>query len=166
MNGSVLRTFLHTWPEEFRLANPTDPAQPVPASPGRRRRTPRARPARQTADGAALPLVMLHGWPSSFVQMLPIVPLLTTGAKPFDVVVISLPGYGFSDRPRQRGMDITRIADIVVEVMAQLDYPRSVPAAATSAPACCNNSHLTIPTGSSRCTCPAPIPLSAGSPTT
>jgi pimeloyl-ACP methyl ester carboxylesterase len=40
------------------------------------------------------------------------------------VVVISLPGYGFSDRPRLRGMDITRIADIVVEVMAQLDYLR------------------------------------------
>ena len=109
---------------------------------------------------------MLHGWPSSFVQMLPIAPLLTTGANPFEVVVISLPGYGFSDRPRLRGMDITRIADIVVEVMAQLDYPRSVPAAATSAPACCNNSHLTIRTGSSRCTCPAPIHISAGSPTT
>jgi pimeloyl-ACP methyl ester carboxylesterase len=93
---------------------------------------------------------MLHGWPSSFVQILPIVPFLTTGANPFDVVVISLPGYGFSDRPRQRGMDITRIADIVVEVMAQLDYPRSALAAVTSAPAYCNNSRSTIPTGSSR----------------
>src|SRR5215218_2803281 len=145
MNGSVPRSFVQTWLEEFRLANPTDPAQPVPASPGRRRRTPRARPARQTADGHGLPLVMLHGWPSSFVQILPIVPLLTTGANPFDVVVISLPGYGFSDRPRQRGMDITRIADIVVEVMAQLDYPRSALAAVTSAPAYCNNSRSTIP---------------------
>lgn len=72
------------------------------------------------------------------MHILPIAPLLTTGANPFDVVVISLPGYGFSDRPRLRGMDITRIADIVVEVIAQLDYPRSVPAAATSAPACCS----------------------------
>jgi hypothetical protein len=36
-------------------------------------------------------LVVLHGRPSSFVQMLPVVPLLTTGADPFDVVVISLP---------------------------------------------------------------------------
>jgi hypothetical protein len=36
---------------------------------------------------------MLHGWPSSFVQMLPIAPLLTTGVNPFHVVVISLPGY-------------------------------------------------------------------------
>ncbi|HEX3197579.1 MAG TPA: alpha/beta hydrolase, partial [Propionibacteriaceae bacterium] len=78
----------------------------------------------KAVDGAGLPLVLLHGWPSSFVQMLPIVPLLTTGANPFDVVVISLPGYGFSDRPRQRGMDLTRIAEIVVEVMDRLGYPR------------------------------------------
>jgi hypothetical protein len=36
------------------------------------------------------------------------------GSDPFDVVVISLPGYGFSDRPRHRGMDLIRIAEIVV----------------------------------------------------
>jgi pimeloyl-ACP methyl ester carboxylesterase len=76
-------------------------------------------PHAKAVDGAGLPLVVLHGWPSSFVQMLPVVPLLTTGADPFDVVVISLPGYGFSDRPRQRGMDLTRIAEIVVK-----DLPR------------------------------------------
>lgn len=51
---------------------------------------------------------MLHGWPSSFVHILPIAPLLTTGANPFDVVVISLLGYGFSDRPRLRGMHPNR----------------------------------------------------------
>jgi pimeloyl-ACP methyl ester carboxylesterase len=124
MNGSVLRSFVHTWLEEFDW-----PTQQL-----RLNQYPHllvnvdglgvhAMHAK-AADGIGLPLVMLHGWPSSFVQMLPVVPLLTTGANPFDVVVISLPGYGFSDRPRLRGMDLTRIADIVVEVMAQLGYPR------------------------------------------
>src|SRR5262249_53887606 len=45
----------------------------------------------------ALPLVLTHGWPSSFLEMTKIVPLLT--ARGFDVVVPSLPGCGFSDRP-------------------------------------------------------------------
>jgi pimeloyl-ACP methyl ester carboxylesterase len=90
--------------------------------------------ARHSAGGPTpLPLVLLHGWPSSFVQMLPIIPMLTRpadhGADPadaFDVVALSLPGYGFSDRPTQPGMDVARIAGIVVEVMAQLGYPRFV----------------------------------------
>jgi pimeloyl-ACP methyl ester carboxylesterase len=124
MNGSVLRSFVHTWAEEFDW-----PAQQI-----RLNQYPHLRVDvdglgvhalhARAVDGAGLPLVLLHGWPSSFVQMLPIVPLLTTGADPFDVVVISLPGYSFSDRPRQRGMDLTRIAEIVVEVMDRLGYSR------------------------------------------
>jgi hypothetical protein len=124
MNGSVLRSFVHTWLEEFDW----------PTQQTRLNQYSHLRVAvdglgvhilhAKAADGAGLPLVLLQGWPSSFVQMLPIVPLLTSGADPSDVVVISLPGYGFSDRPRQRGMDLTRIADIVVEVMALLGYPR------------------------------------------
>jgi hypothetical protein len=124
MNGSVLRSFVHTWAEEFDW-----PAQQI-----RLNQYPHLRVDvdglgvhalhARAVDGAGLPLVLLHGWPSSFVQMLPIVPLLTTGADPFDVVVISLPGYGFSDRPRQRGMNLTRIAEIVVEVMDRLGYSR------------------------------------------
>ena len=101
MNGSVLRSFVHTW-AGVRLAGPADSAQPVPASPGRRRRTRRA-PYAKAVDGAGLPLVVLHGWPSSFVQMLPVVPLLTTGADPFDVVVMSLPGYGFEPCAARHG---------------------------------------------------------------
>jgi pimeloyl-ACP methyl ester carboxylesterase len=79
----------------------------------------------------AMPVVALHGWPSSFVQMLPVLPLLTDpathGGEPgdaFDVVALSLPGYGFSDRPTAQGMDVARIAEVVVEVMAQLGYDR------------------------------------------
>ena len=124
MNGSVLRSFVHTWAEEFDW----------PIQQTRLNQYPHLRIDvdglgvhalhARAVDRAGLPLVLLHGWPSSFVQMLPIVPLLTTGADPFDVVVISMPGYGFSDRPRQRGMDLTRIAEIVVEVMDRLGYSR------------------------------------------
>ncbi|MGH9176508.1 MAG: epoxide hydrolase family protein, partial [Vicinamibacterales bacterium] len=56
-------------------------------------------------------LLLLHGWPSSFVQMLDILPLLADpaadGASPddsFDVIVASLPGFGFSSSPTNRKM--------------------------------------------------------------
>jgi pimeloyl-ACP methyl ester carboxylesterase len=59
------------------------------------------------------PLVITHGWPSCFAEMLKLVPLLTDpaahGGDPadaFDVVVPSLPGYGFSDRPTKPGMGL------------------------------------------------------------
>src|SRR5689334_5415073 len=51
-----------------------------------------------------IPVLMLHGWPSTFVQFEKIIPLLTESIDPsFDVVVASLPGYGFSDIPTERG---------------------------------------------------------------
>lgn len=80
----------------------------------------------------ALPLVLIHGWPSSFTEMLKVLPLLTDpaayGADPrdsFDVVVPSLPGYGYSDAPRSPGMSIWRAADLIYELMrGVLGYPR------------------------------------------
>lgn len=66
---------------------------------------------------APFPLVITHGWPSSFAEMLKIVPLLTDpvshGGKAedaFDVIIPSLPGYGFSGRPTSRGCNVQRIA--------------------------------------------------------
>ena len=66
-----------------------------------------------------IPLVITHGWPSTFVEMLKIIPLLTDpaahgadAADSFDVVAPSMPGYGFSDRPAQRGMSPIRIAEM------------------------------------------------------
>jgi pimeloyl-ACP methyl ester carboxylesterase len=78
-----------------------------------------------------LPLVITHGWPGSFLEMLKIIPMLTDpsshGGDPgdsFDVVVPSLPGYGFSDRPVQRGMNTFRAAELWVGLMAELGYTR------------------------------------------
>ncbi|HXH29125.1 MAG TPA: epoxide hydrolase [Candidatus Polarisedimenticolia bacterium] len=78
-----------------------------------------------------LPLIVTHGWPGSFLEMLPILPRLTDPQRhggdaddAFDVVVPSLPGYGFSDRPRSPGMNAWRIADLWAELMGGLGYER------------------------------------------
>jgi pimeloyl-ACP methyl ester carboxylesterase len=78
-----------------------------------------------------LTLVLLHGWPSSFVQMLKIIPLLTDpgahGGDPadaFDVIVPDLPGYGFSDRPTEKGMNAVRTAELFVGLLAELGVER------------------------------------------
>ncbi|NYF80409.1 pimeloyl-ACP methyl ester carboxylesterase [Granulicella arctica] len=80
---------------------------------------------------APIPLILTHGWPGSFLEMLRIIPLLTDPAAhggdasdSFDVVVPSMPGYGFSDRPTTRGMNTFRIAELWVELMNELGYNR------------------------------------------
>lgn len=82
----------------------------------------------QNQDTQSIPLLLMHGWPSSFVQMLKIIPLLATsgeGDTTFDVVAVSLPGYGFSDRPTERGMSVARMAAMFHTLMAdELGYSR------------------------------------------
>jgi pimeloyl-ACP methyl ester carboxylesterase len=79
----------------------------------------------------SVPLVMTHGWPGSFLEMLEIIPLLTDPAAhgfpnevSFDVVVPSLPGFGFSDRPQRSGTDAFRVAELWVDLMHTLGYDR------------------------------------------
>jgi len=79
-----------------------------------------------------IPVLLLHGWPSSFVQFQKIIPLLTDpaahgapNAPSFDVVVASLPGFGFSDIPKQRGFAIRDIAERMNKLMTEtLGYKR------------------------------------------
>lgn len=79
-----------------------------------------------------IPLLLTHGWPDSFWRMHKIIPLLTDpashGGDPadaFDVVVPSLPGYGFSDRPAEPGFTSARVADLWVHLMRDvLGYGR------------------------------------------
>jgi pimeloyl-ACP methyl ester carboxylesterase len=78
-----------------------------------------------------MPIVLLHGWPATFLQMLKIIPLLTdpesyggASADAFDVIVPSLPGFGFSERPMEKGMTVSHIADILASLMAELGYKR------------------------------------------
>lgn len=75
----------------------------------------------------AVPLLLLHGWPSSFVQMLDLIPLLTRAEDglSFDVVAASLPGYGFSDITDERGMSTARMAPLFTKLMTEvLGYER------------------------------------------
>jgi pimeloyl-ACP methyl ester carboxylesterase len=79
---------------------------------------------------APMPLLITHGWPSSFVEMLALIPLLADpgahGGDPadaFDVIVPSVPGFGFSDRPG-RGMTRSRVAGLWAALMEGLGYPR------------------------------------------
>jgi pimeloyl-ACP methyl ester carboxylesterase len=83
---------------------------------------------------APLPLLLTHGWPGSFLEYLPILPLLSDpgahGADPadaFTVIVPSLPGYAFSGPPPPTGMTGRQVARLWHELMTQgLGYDRFV----------------------------------------
>lgn len=70
----------------------------------------------------AVPLLLTNGWPSSIFEYLEVIPKLTDAG--FHVVAPALPGYGFSDRPKQLGMNGTRIAGLFAGLMAELGYQR------------------------------------------
>jgi pimeloyl-ACP methyl ester carboxylesterase len=75
----------------------------------------------------ALPLVLTHGWPGSVLELVDLVGPLTDPPDPadaFDVVIPSLPGYGFSAKPSAPGWGVERIAAAWAELMAGLGYSR------------------------------------------
>jgi len=81
----------------------------------------------------ALPVIVTHGWPGSIVEQLKIIAPLTdptahggSAADAFDVVVPSVPGYGFSGKPTGTGWDPDRIARAWAELMKRLGYTRYV----------------------------------------
>jgi pimeloyl-ACP methyl ester carboxylesterase len=81
----------------------------------------------------ALPLIMTHGWPGSVIELLETVGPLTDPAAhggragdAFDLVLPSLPGYGFSGEPAEAGWDPGRVARAWAELMRRLGYTRYV----------------------------------------
>jgi len=83
----------------------------------------------------ALPLIVTHGWPGSVIEQLKIIDPLTnptahgaSASDAFDVVIPSLPGYGFSGKPTTTGWDVPRIARTWVTLMKRLGYTRFVAA--------------------------------------
>jgi pimeloyl-ACP methyl ester carboxylesterase len=84
------------------------------------------------ARGSGLPILLVNGWPSTFLEEVPLIPLLTDPqahgvvGPAFDVVIPSLPGYGFSDRPHEAGMTPKATAEIFADLMRGLGYDRFV----------------------------------------
>ena len=81
----------------------------------------------------ALPMILIHGWPGSVVEMLNVVGPLTdptahggSAEDAFDVVIPSIPGYGFSGKPATSGWGPDRIARASLELMRRLGYTRFV----------------------------------------
>ncbi len=81
----------------------------------------------------ALPLIITHGWPGSVIEMLNVVGPLTDptahggdAEDAFDVVVPSMPGYGFSGKPMATGWDPVHIAGAWIALMRRLGYTRFV----------------------------------------
>ena len=81
----------------------------------------------------ALPLIITHGWPGSVVEQLKVIGPLTDptayGEQPedaFDLVIPSIPGYGFSGKPTGTGWDPDHIARAWAELMQRLGYTRYV----------------------------------------
>jgi pimeloyl-ACP methyl ester carboxylesterase len=81
----------------------------------------------------ALPLVITHGWPGSIIEQLKVIDPLTNptahggqAEDAFDVVIPSMPGYGFSGKPTGTGWNPERIARAWAELMKRLGYTRYV----------------------------------------
>jgi pimeloyl-ACP methyl ester carboxylesterase len=81
----------------------------------------------------ALPLIVNHGWPGSIIEQLKIIDRLTdptadgaSASDAFDVVIPSMPGYGFSGKPTTTGWGPERMARAWAELMRRLGYTRYV----------------------------------------
>ena len=84
----------------------------------------------RSADRHGIPLVLSHGWPSTFLEYLPLVPFLTDpgahgmAGPSFDLVIPSLPGYAFSERPARTGVNYQVVARLWHGLMRTLGYER------------------------------------------
>ena len=78
----------------------------------------------KSGSNNAIPLLLTHGWPGSVQEFLKMMPLLINGKDgiEFDVVCPAIPGYGFSDKPTERGMNAQEVAKLENELMLALGY--------------------------------------------
>jgi pimeloyl-ACP methyl ester carboxylesterase len=75
----------------------------------------------RSANPDALPLILTHGWPGSFLEFTDVIEPLS---RDFHLVIPSIPGYGFSGPTHERGWDVLRIARAWAELMRRLGYDR------------------------------------------
>ena len=77
-----------------------------------------------SSEKRIVPLLLVHGWPGSFVEFLDIIPILTKGTKDFafEVIAPSIPGYGFSSAPQRPGFNGHYTAKIFRDLMMRLGH--------------------------------------------
>ena len=69
------------------------------------------------------PLIITHGWPGSFLEMMKIIPFLTNNSEfTFDLIIPSMMGYGFSERINKPGCNVRFMADLWFKLMKELGY--------------------------------------------
>ena len=75
---------------------------------------------------SSIPILITHGWPGSIQEFFKIIPLLNKDRDglSFDVICPSMPGYGFSDKPSEKGYNSKKIAEINHELMMALGYKK------------------------------------------
>ncbi|ARS28735.1 epoxide hydrolase [Sphingomonas sp. KC8] len=79
-----------------------------------------------SAEKDAIPLLLLHGWPGSFLEFREVIPHLIEGTPAFHVVCPSLPGFGFSKRPMNALWNARAMAKAMTALMRSLGYDRFV----------------------------------------
>lgn len=73
----------------------------------------------------SVPLIITHGWPGSFLEMMKLIPLLTTNAElSFDLIIPSLIGFGFSQKINIAGCNLWFIADLWAKLIGELGYEK------------------------------------------
>jgi pimeloyl-ACP methyl ester carboxylesterase len=73
----------------------------------------------------SVPLILTHGWPSSFLEMKKLIPLLTENRSlSFDLIIPSMMGYGFSQKITQPGCNVIFMADLWHKLMTELGYDK------------------------------------------
>ena len=83
----------------------------------------------RSPHGGAMPLIMTHGWPGSVIEFMSVIEALTNPDDPaqaFDLVLPSLPGFGFSGKPATTGWGVEKIGRAWGELMTRLGYTRWV----------------------------------------
>ena len=121
----------------------------------------------RSPEADARALVMTHGWPGSVIEFLDVIGPLTDpvahggdAADAFHLVLPSLPGYGFSDRPAAAGWTVERIAAAWLELMTRLGYDRFIARAGTGVQAWPRRSVRWRPTASRACISISLLPVS------
>ncbi|KAI8071341.1 Alpha/Beta hydrolase protein [Gongronella butleri] len=77
----------------------------------------------------AIPILLCHGWPSTFYEFHKVINTLRdgqNGKQAFHVVVPSLPGFGYSDAPKETGYGVIKMSEVLNKLMIKLGYDKYV----------------------------------------